>query len=451
MKNIYEQIVEDIENGIHTEVYKPGKKLPSVRELSQKYNCSKSTIIKAYETLKNNHLIYSVPQSGYYIVEKLIKNTTEESSSINFSTGNPRIGNINTPDLKHCLDRAVDIYMNNSLSSSNISGVESLRKILPKYLSDFQIFTSSNNIFVNLGIQQALSILTKMPFPNGKDVILIEQPTYRFFINFLKHQGSKVIGIERNEQGIDLKKLEELFKNENIKFFYTIPRNHNPLGTSYNKRQRKAIAALAIKYDVYIVEDDYFSDISLDSKYDPIYAYSDYQHVIYLKSFSKILPWMRIGLIVMPSHLLNIFEKCIIASYYYSYFSASLVSQATLEIYIRSKILKKQVASITKELEEKQKCLRNNLRKLSKYNIKCIGGKSGYYSYLELPEYINENRLITNLEKQNVLVTNGENFYFDNTYYKKGIRISIASSSVEQINTGFKIISSLIEKHTNNF
>lgn len=446
MKNIYEEIVEDIERAINNEIYKPSKKLPSVRELSQKYNCSKNTVVKAYDTLRNNHIIYSVPQSGYYIVEKLVKNNSLESSTINFNTGNPLIGNLNTPDLKHCLDRAVDIYKNHSLNIGS-SGVDSLRKILPKYLSNFQVFTSPDNIFVNLGIQQALSILTKMPFPNGNDVILIEQPTYRFFINFLKSIDAKVMGIERNENGIDLNRLEEIFKNEKIKFFYTIPRNHNPLGTAYNKSQRKAIAALASKYDVYIVEDDYFADISFDSKYDPIYSYSDRNHHIYLKSFSKILPWMRIGLLVIPTNLLELFKEGIQVSYYYSYFAASLISQATLEIYIRSNILKKQVDSIKKELEEKQRSLRTNLSKLTKYGIKYTGGKSGSYSYLELPDFIDENGLIENLKKQNVLVTSGKCFYLDDFPHKKGIRISIASSTVKEINEGFRIINSQLEKY----
>lgn len=446
MKNIYEEIAYDIENNIDNEIYKPSKKLPSVRELSQKYNCSKNTVVKAYDTLRNNHIIYSVPQSGYYIVEKLVKNNALKSSTINFNTGNPLIGNLNTPDLKHCLNRAVDIYENNSLNSS-LYGTDSLRKILPKYLSNFQVFTSPDNIFVNLGIQQALSILTQMLFPNGNDVILIEQPTYRFSINFLKSIDAKVMGIERNENGIDLNRLEEIFKNEKIKFFYTIPRNHNPLGTSYNKNQRKAIADLASKYNVYIVEDDYLADVSFDSKYDPIYSYSDRNHNIYLKSFSKILPWLRIGLIVVPSNLLEFFKQGIEVSYYYSYFAASLISQATLEIYIRSNILKKQVDSIKKELEEKQRSLRTNLSKLTKYDIKYTGGKSGFYSYLELPDYIDEDILVEDLKKQNVLVTPSKSFYLDDFHHKKGIRISIASSTVKEINEGFRIITSLLEKH----
>ena len=75
------------------------------------------------------------------------------------------------------------------------------------------------------------------------------------------------------------------------------------------KSQRKAIAKLAAKYDVYVVEDDYFSDIYLNEKYDPIYSYSDFTHVIYLKSFSKIMPWMRVGVSVIPNNLIDSFKK----------------------------------------------------------------------------------------------------------------------------------------------
>jgi DNA-binding transcriptional MocR family regulator len=447
LKNIYEKIIEDVELDIKNEVYKPGKKLPSVRELSEKYKCSKNTVVKAYEILKNNHIIYSISQSGYYIVEKLIKSEKVSSSVINFLSGNPIIGNTNTPDLKHCLDRAVDIYKNNSLSSNSGGGVDSLKNILPKYLSDFQVFTSQNNIFVNLGIQQALSILTQMPFPNDKELILIEQPTYKYFIQFLKFYGAKVLGIERDENGIDLNRLEDIFKSQRVKFFYTVPRNHSPLGTSYSKSQRKAVAELATKYDVYIVEDDYFADISLDKKYDPIYAYGDHEHHIYLKSFSKVLPWMRIGLVVVPNSLLDIFKVYTKLSYYYSYFSASLVSQATLEIYIRSNILKKHVASITKELEEKQKHLKKGLIKLEKYGVKPIGGKCGFYSYLCLPKDIVENKLVENLKQQQVLVSAGKQFFLNDYFYKKGVRLSIACTNSNDIKRGIEILCTQLERY----
>ncbi len=446
MKEIYQTIMTEIEENIIQRNYKGKKKLPSVRVLAEKYKCSKGTVVKAYETLKGKHMVYSVPQSGYYTVENILKNEELDHTVIDFSTGNPLIGDRHSPDLKHCLDRAVDISNNYSIRR-HLSGTESLRSVMVKYLADFQVFTTMNTIFINLGVQQALSILTQMPFPNGKELILIEQPTYRFFIGFLKHWGAKVKGIKRSWDGIDLNELESIFKKENIKFFYTVPRNHNPLGTSYNTMQRKQIAALAAKYDVYIVEDDYFGDISLEERYDPIYAYGDHIHHIYLKSFSKIIPWFRIGLAVLPLHLVPVFEEHTLYSYYHSYFSASLVSQATLEIYIRSKLLHKYVASIRKELAERLACLRSNIRHMEKYDVLWIGGESGFYSYLKLPDHMNEERFITDLQKQHVLVTAGKLYYFDHSYYEKGIRISISRTNYIDIQKGFEIIGTILKTY----
>jgi DNA-binding transcriptional MocR family regulator len=445
--SMYKYIMEEIKKDIHNGIYKTGKRLPSIRGLSDKYKCSPNTVVKAYENLRNEHIIYSVPQSGYYIVEKILNNEGQNrADTINFQTAYIFTNNMNTPDLKHCVDRAVDIYKNNSLTN-NVYGISTLREVLPKYLSDFQVFTSVNNIFVNLGTQQALSILTQMPFPNAKDIILIEEPTFSYYIDFLKSLGNRVISIERDENGIDLNELEHLFKNEKIKFFYTVPRNHSPLGTSYNKTQRKAIAKLASKYNVYIVEDDYFADVSLDSKYDPIYTYSDHSHVIYLKSFSKILPWIRIGLIVIPTDLLELFLQYRKLSYYYSYFSASLISQATLEIYIRSNILKKHTISITKEIKEKQKHLKNNFNKLEQYGIKCIGGNSGFYSYIHIPDNINDIKFVEDLKRENVLVASGRRFFLEDKSYKKGVRLSIAGVNVDEINRGFEIINNQFKKY----
>lgn len=45
-----------------------GFKLPAVRTLAKQYECSISTVLRAYEWLEQRHLVYVVPQSGYYTV-----------------------------------------------------------------------------------------------------------------------------------------------------------------------------------------------------------------------------------------------------------------------------------------------------------------------------------------------------------------------------------------------
>ncbi|SDE29058.1 GntR family transcriptional regulator [Sporomusa acidovorans] len=109
MKKAYERIADDMETFIQEGRFRQCHRVPSIRELCATYQCSKSTAVKAYDTLKSKHLIYSVPQSGCYVVENRPNTEQKHTDIIDFSRGNPLFSNIYIPDLKHCLDRAVDM------------------------------------------------------------------------------------------------------------------------------------------------------------------------------------------------------------------------------------------------------------------------------------------------------------------------------------------------------
>ncbi|GAU76718.1 PLP-dependent aminotransferase family protein [Fusibacter sp. 3D3] len=442
----YLEIAQNIEQQIKLNKFGPGKKLPSIRSMTKRFSCSMSTAIKAYEDLVDRHIVYAVPQSGYFVVEATLIPPERDLALIDFSTGVPRIDELPNDDFKHCLNRAVDIYSHIALHP-DIEGMASLRQLLVTYLKEYQVFSAYQNVFINLGIQQVLTILSQMPFPNNKDVILIEEPTYAVYIMFLKQAGIKTLTIARDENGLDLNVLEHLFKVENIKFFYTVPRHHNPLGTCYSKKTREKIAKLAKKYDVYIVEDDYLAEMDFNLKYDPLYAYGDHYHHIYLKSFSKIIPWIRIGLCVMPTHLIDTFRAYKWNHYYYSYVASSIVAQATLEIYIKNGMISSHINLLKKQYASKIECLKSAIAQLEPLPEGCKWSYgSGYYVYIGLPEHLDEKRLIDNLEKKSIKVSSGSRHYLNASSYKKGIRICITRANNEQIARGIPTIMAEIKK-----
>ena len=65
----YLHVLNNIENMIQNGEIKEGKKLPSIRTLVTQYECNKATVIRAFHELEKRHIIYSVPQSGYYVVK----------------------------------------------------------------------------------------------------------------------------------------------------------------------------------------------------------------------------------------------------------------------------------------------------------------------------------------------------------------------------------------------
>ena len=270
-----------------------------------------------------------------------------------------------------------------------------------------------------------LTIFSNSPFPNGKNTILIEEPSYSFYIKYLKEMKLPVKVIKRDQYGIDLKELERIFKYEKIKFFYTIPRHHNPLGTYYDHQTRKKIMELAIKYDVYIIEDDYFSHYDPIPKYLPLYYFSNRDHCVYLRSYTKTIPFIRIGIAVVGDDFIETMDKMTKLSYYYSYHMPSLVSQATLEAYIRSDIYQFQSKTIAKEIQSKLKVVKKITKEWDNQIIELIGGKSGYYFTLKFSKKINSDLLVKQLEKEDIYVSTNHSSYY-NYNNEQSIRLSIS-------------------------
>lgn len=209
----------------------------------------------------------------------------------------------------------------------------SLRKQLARYLQNNQVFTTPDRICIVSGSQQALNLFVSIPFPNRKNKICVEQPTHPSFIESVKVHNIDSIAIEITSRGIDLKRLEEIFKYEDIKFFYTVSRFHNPTGYSYTNAQRRKIVELTQKYDVYIIEDDYMGDLDLDLKQDPMFTYDPTGRVIYTKSFSKVmLPGLRLGLAVIPEAIRERFLQAKFATDLHT----PVLTQGALEIYLKS-------------------------------------------------------------------------------------------------------------------
>lgn len=78
---IYLQLMEKIQQDIIAGIYKPGDRLPSVRELAMEAAVNPNTMQKALSELERNGLVYSKRTSGRFITEdtnmlKQLKDTT---------------------------------------------------------------------------------------------------------------------------------------------------------------------------------------------------------------------------------------------------------------------------------------------------------------------------------------------------------------------------------------
>ena len=62
-QNLANRLREHIQHGF----FKPGDKLPSVRQLAQEHGVSISTVQEAYRQLEQDFLVEARPKSGYFV------------------------------------------------------------------------------------------------------------------------------------------------------------------------------------------------------------------------------------------------------------------------------------------------------------------------------------------------------------------------------------------------
>ncbi|MCH5179658.1 MAG: GntR family transcriptional regulator [Erysipelotrichales bacterium] len=79
--SVYESIVERIKREIALGIIAEGERLPSCRELALEMGVNPNTVQRAYSTLEEQGIIYTIPKKGVYAKGGHISNTHEEAEN----------------------------------------------------------------------------------------------------------------------------------------------------------------------------------------------------------------------------------------------------------------------------------------------------------------------------------------------------------------------------------
>ena len=170
----------------------------------------------------------------------------------------------------------------------------------------YDISISENEgLMIISGAQQGADLVTKTLINPG-DTVLCEDPSFIGCLNCFRSYRAKLVGIEMEEDGVNLEKLEAEMKKPHVKLFYMIPNFQNPSGITTSLEKRNAVLALAQKYNVMILEDNPYGDLRFHGETIPSIKSMDTEGaVIYMGSFSKIIaPGLRVGYVIAPKEIL---------------------------------------------------------------------------------------------------------------------------------------------------
>lgn len=462
-EHLYVQLYKAIKGLIIGGKISNDEKLPPIRKLAKELKVNNVTVVNAYHILEQEGLVYKKIGSGTYVSPDLFEYTYEEQGisnssgalsfiergqiqiqkdMINFASATPMSELFPVDDFKRALNEVLDRDGGHAFDYQESRGYFPLRKALMGYVKEYNISANIDSIQIISGAQQGIDIIAKALL-NYDDVVIIESPSYTGAIASFKSRGAKIIDVKLSDDGIDIEELDKKIRIFKPKFLYLMPNFQNPTGISYSRNKKNKIIDLCKQHKIYIVEDDYLSDLNFYSKDNTTLKSLDIDNelVIYVKSFSKIfMPGLRLGFLIAPS----IFYEHLLFAKHSSDISTSGLLQRALEIYFTRGTWKEHIEYMGEKYKDVFDIMLKNIEKYMPSEVDFMYPQGGVNFWFRLPKGISSKNLYETAIKNNVAIAPG-NLFFVHQNDDRHFRLSIASVNDDEIEHGIIIISNIIK------
>ena len=194
-----------------------------------------------------------------------------------------------------------------ALQYSTTEGDPLLRRLVAQRLSERGLLTSADDLLITSGSQQALTLVAAVLVEPG-DRVLVEEPSYLAALQCFALAGAEAIPVPCDDGGLDPDALDTLIAQHRPTLLYTVLTFHNPTGRTLSEERRLALAEVAERTGVWIVEDDPYGELRYSGA--PLPAVASLapaqERTLAISTLSKIAaPGLRIGWIRAPRTLLR--------------------------------------------------------------------------------------------------------------------------------------------------
>ena len=322
--------------------------------------------------------------------------------------GDPVAYDFPTPEfISEALFKASREGKNNYVNSL---GVIELREEISRVLKEKEnLKIGIDDILVTSGVTEGINFIVAGLIENGKE-LLIPGPSYPLYINYAKFYDGKPVEYALNEDDDWEPNIEDLRKkitNKTQAILICSP--NNPTGAMYGEKKIKEIINLAGEYDLPILSDEIYDQITFDKSYVCPASLTKDVPIIGLNGFSKthLVTGWRLGYLYYhdPENKLDELKNGI-AKMARARLSANSVAQfAAVEILRTSS---NHTVEMVQKLKERRDYSYDRIRKIE--GISCVKPNGAFYLFpkldlKELGKWKDDKELVVGLLKETGVCT----------------------------------------------
>lgn len=437
----YETLVDQIREQIKNNIWRVGDKLPSLRKQTETTGMSLMTVLHAYQVLESQGWIVSHARSGYFVAPK-IQNSNPISKRSNATVSKAEEIDINDfvfdvlkanrtpytvdfgsvyPDpslyprnqVNKSLTSAVGHMPTSSALDNLPPGNKGLRQIIAKRYAAEGMNVHPDEIVITAGALEALNLSLQAVTQAG-DWVVVESPTFYGALQSLQRLNLRALSIRTHPtDGIDLDSLEDALKSHTVKACWLMTNQQNPLGCTLSNDKKARLMALLAEYNVYLIEDDVYSELYYGSQKPlPAKAFDQNGMTMHCSSFSKTLVagfrigWVAAGKMALPIQKLQMMSTL----------SASAPIQLALEKYLSARNYENHLRQLRRKLEQRKFAVWQMLCAEMPASVNINYSEGGYFLWIELPDHVDATVLYQQASKENISIAPGRMFSLNNEF-----------------------------------
>lgn len=417
----------------------PGTVLPGTRELARQLGVNRKTAVLAYEELLAQGWLASRPTRGTFVSDPLPTNTPvafaplagDQQPAAGFQWHEPPAptapllappGTLaftdGTPDARLApLAALTRAYRHTLLSKGRLNqlGYESplgsrcLREALAHMLNQNRgLRTTAETICLTRGTQMALYLTASLLLRPG-DVVAVENPGYPPAWHTFQLFGAELAPLPVDDEGLRVEAFEALCRQRPVRALYLTPHHQFPTTVTLTAARRVRLLALAARYGVVLIEDDYDHEFHYHFQPSlPLASADPGGSVIYMGSLTKLLaPALRIGYVTGPpafvaalGHLRALVDRQ----------GDTGLEQAAADL-INEGEMKRHTRRVHAAYRTRRDTLVESLRQLPADLVQFDVPAGGLALWVKFPAHVDVPQLARELVRRRVLITPGSHYY----------------------------------------
>jgi DNA-binding transcriptional MocR family regulator len=323
---LQQKLARALTQAIRAGAIQTGIRLPSERTLAHALSLSRTTVVAAYDTLRDSGWLESRSGSGTWVSARSpVVAVARDSAQAAALAASPLFGILSNRDAGDLLDLAfgsplpltglpADAFQLPADEYSALLrdrlyyplGLPPLRQALAAYYVAMGVPTRPEHILVTNGAQQGIALSAALYLQRG-DTALVEDPTYFGALDAFRAVGARLSGLPVESAGVSPAVLRDRISATAARLVYLTPTYQNPTGAVMPRGARKEAARIAAELGVALIDDGTLAELVLDSPPPPpIAAFEPEAPIITIGSLSKLLwPGLRVGWIRAPEPIID--------------------------------------------------------------------------------------------------------------------------------------------------